>query len=466
MIFTASPGTAAAPHVSRGDDFRFNALQTLPQFLRGTFTRRPRVGAMLDRVLSDPLGVRLVSDLRRKYGSDYLWLSMLGKPSLLVLDVNGIRQVLDSSPAVYGPPDLKVRGMSHFQPDALTISTGADWTRRRAFSDEVLGAGRAVHPRAAEFLGAVDSAISPLVAGERPTLRGTDIHAAFRRLTSHVVFGPAIEAEPVLSRLDALMKRANRIGGKSDTPERRALHDGVRERILDPRAAGLAAAACPHIRSGGARGGAESDARGVRPDEAVDSLPVAGQVTHWLFAMKDTLAANCANALALIAAHPEVQERAHSESAATDLGDPAAVDRMAYVEGCLRDTMRLWPTTPLILRKALRDTDLAGHAVPAGSQVVIHNGFNHRNPEAIVEPDRFHPDAWQQGVWDYRFNYLSNGPQACGGRELVLFLGKAALANCLRRHRWTLTKSSVALGPRLPGAQAFDARAMVLTGRA
>lgn len=436
---------SATPRVSGLDDFRFNALQTLPQFLRGTFTRRPGWSSFLDRLLADPQGVRLVSGLRQRYSSDYIWLSMLGKPSLLVLHPDGIRQVLDRSPWVYGPPDLKVRGMSHFQPDAVTVSTGDDWKRRRAFSDDVLAAGDPVHPRAADFLNAVRSAVEPAISFAEPTVSWSAIHRAFRTITASVVFGPAVEAESVLAHLDSLMKRANRIVGRRDTPERRALHDEIRSRIADPRAGGLAARACPYLKPG-------------------DPLPVAGQVPHWLFAMKDTLAANCANALALIASHPKVQEHARDEVAATDLSDPAAVNRMAYLEGCLRDTMRLWPTTPLIVRKALKDDDLAGHAVPAGSQVIIHNGFNHRNPEATADPDRFRPESWAQGVWDYRYNFMSNGPQACGGRELVLFLGKAALGCFLQRQRWQLRHP--ALDPALPIAQAFDTQAVVLKGRA
>jgi cytochrome P450 len=258
-----------------------------------------------------------------------------------------------------------------------------------------------------------------------------------------VVFGPGVEAESVLARLDALTKRANRVAGKSDTPERRAFHEAIRARIGDPRAGGLAAAACPHLEPG-------------------DPLPVAGQVPHWLFAMKDTLAANCANALALIATHPRVQERARAEVDATDLDDPASVNRMAYLEGCLRDTMRLWPTTPVLLRRALKDDRVAGRPVPAGSQVIIHNGFNHRNPEGTSDPDGFHPDAWEQGVWDYRYNPMSNGPQGCAGRELVLFLGKAVLGHLLQDHRWRLDHP--ALDPGAPTPYAFDSQAVLLKG--
>lgn len=433
----------AAAEVGSWDNLRFNVLQTIPQLLRGMFTRRPRWSSLLARRQADPQGIHLITELRKKHASDYLWLKVAGKPTLLVLDPEGIRHVLDSSPDVYGPPDLKVRGMSHFQPGAVTISTGDEWKRRRAFNDEVLAVGDRVHPSASEFLTVVDRVLAPLVSAEQCTVTWPNFHGAFRRLTAGVVFGPDHAAESVLSRLDTLLKRANRIVGKTETQDLRAFQDEVRAQLCAPGASGLATAACPHV-------------------ESHDRLPVAGQVPHWLFAMKDTLSTNCAYALCLIAAHPDVQDRVRSEVLTADLGDPSAVDRLVYLEGCLRDAMRLWPTTPLIVRKVLQDDDLRGCRVPAGTLVMIHNGFNHRNPEAITDPDGYHPEAWQQGVWDYRFNPLSNGPQACAGRELVLFLGKAVLGRLLRAYRWTLEEPG--LDPRRPIPQAFDHSVLILTG--
>lgn len=442
---------APAPKVGRWDNVRFNALQTVPQLLRGMFTRRPRLSSLIDRRHPDPQGVRLVRELRRRYGSDYLWLSLAGKPSLLVLDASGVRAVLDASPDVYGPPELKVRGMSHFQPGAVTISTGEAWRRRRAFNDEVLGGGAEVHPSAPLFLGAVAREIGTLLTpggsaseGARSAaLTWPDLHGAFRRITAGVVFGPGIDAGPVLARLDTLMKRANRIAGKSGGPRLRAFQDEIRERVRAPEAEGLAAAACPHLEPG-------------------DPLPVAGQVPHWLFAMKDTLATNCAYAFALVASHPEAQERARAEAASADLDDPVSVAGLTFVEGCLREAMRLWPTTPMIVRKALRGTELGGHPVEAGAQVIIHNGFNHRSPESLARPDEFHPEARSPGVWDYRINPMSNGPQACAGRELALFLGTAVLARLVRSHAWTL--HAPRLDPGAPIPHAFDHGALVVKG--
>jgi cytochrome P450 len=66
-----------------------------------------------------------------------------------------------------------------------------------------------------------------------------------------------------------------------------------------------------------------------------------------------------------------------------DLTDPRAIDGMRYLEGCLQEAMRLWPTVPMIAREATRETTLAGTTVDEGTQVMILNTFNHRDPDEV-----------------------------------------------------------------------------------
>jgi len=423
------------------DTLRFNATQILPQLLRGTLTLRAGMTSLLARTLSDPQGIHLVSELRRRYERDYLWVKMAGKRSLLVLDLAGIRTVLEESPTVYGPPELKVRGISHFQPGAVTISTGDEWSRRRRVNDEVLGAGLPIHPLAAEFLREVDVAFGGLLDTRRTSASWMDLSQAFRSMTEGIVFGRDADARVAFSQLDALVRRANRVVQRPHTDGLASFQSEIRTRV-GASEGGLASLVCPHLTPG-------------------DPLPVAGQVPHWLFALKGSLAVNCAYALSLIASHPDMQQMVHAELEGVDLSKPEAVDGLALLEGCLREAMRLWPTTPLIVRAAQQNTRLAGIDVMAGEQVVIHNGFNHRHPDVVPEPDRFLPERWEPGVWDYRFNALSNGPQACAGRELVLFLGKAVIGRLMQARRWTLTSPPLRPDRGIP--HAFDHTAVVLT---
>jgi cytochrome P450 len=169
-----------------------------------------------------------------------------------------------------------------------------------------------------------------------------------------------------------------------------------------------------------------------------------------MFAMRDTLGVNAYRALAVIVADAEAERRARAELAGTDLSDPAAVAGLGYLEGCLVEAMRLWPTTPLLAREVTRDTELAGQSIEEGTQVMILNAFNHRDPGSVPDADRMKPDRWAAGERDYRFNHLSNGTQDCPGGPMVLLLGKAVLARMLDRFQLELEDPKLEPGEPLP----------------
>jgi cytochrome P450 len=181
-----------------------------------------------------------------------------------------------------------------------------------------------------------------------------------------------------------------------------------------------------------------------------DRTRVVQQIPHWMFATRDTLGANAYRALGAIVATPAVERRVREELDGVDLSDPVAVDRLRYLEGCLEEAMRLWPTTPLIARETTREATLAGERLAAGTQVVILNVFNHRDAERVSGADRLDPRRGADRQRDYRLNQLSNGTQDCPGGPLVHLLGKAVLAQMLARHRLRLESPKLDPGEPLP----------------
>ena len=108
--------------------------------------------------------------------------------------------------------------------------------------------------------------------------------------------------------------------------------------------------------------------------------------------------------------------------------------------------MRLWPTTPLLARETTRDTTLAGEEVDEGTQVMILNTFNHRDPQVAADIDRLNPERER----DPRFNQLSGGSQYCPGGPLVSLLGKAVLANLIVRFDLRLKEPDLPAGGDMP----------------
>jgi cytochrome P450 len=399
--------------VSPVDNLAFNLFHVVPGALQGTFSKRPRFVRLFSRAHPDPLAVRFVSRLRRKYRSDYLYVSLLGKRSLLVLDVDGIRHVLGRSPDVYADPRAKRLGMGHFQPNALTISRGEEWRERRRFNEEVLAYKEPLHPLAGAFLSLVKEEVRSTLAHADGQLGWPELSGLFERVALGVIFGPEARSNgsALSHRLTRMMQEANRIFGLKESADFKPFYDEVSRRLEAP--------AAPSLVAGFA-------AARPRPETAA-----ANQVPHWIFATRDTLPANTLNALALIVSHPATQERVRTELKAADLATPEGIERLRYLQACMDEAMRLWPTTMMLVREVLVDDTLGGETIPAGTQVVIHNGFNHRNPDAVPEPDQFLPERWIPPRKDYRFNHMSNGTQSCVGRKLALFLGKAVLAELL-----------------------------------
>jgi cytochrome P450 len=110
----------------------------------------------------------------------------------------------------------------------------------------------------------------------------------------------------------------------------------------------------------------------------------------------------------------------------------------------------------MLSRETVRTVDWDGASVPAGSQILIVNTFNHRDREAFEFADRFAPEEWLSGAAadDWSFNHFSHGPQGCPGADLALSVGKAMLATVLRDRRVKLLQPS--LDPAKPMPNMLD----------
>jgi cytochrome P450 len=184
---------------------------------------------------------------------------------------------------------------------------------------------------------------------------------------------------------------------------------------------------------------------------ADERTKVERQVTHWLFAMGDTLHINLFRALAAIVSHPRQRETVEREIADAE-PDGEGIAGLSHLEACLQEAMRLWPTTPLLSRETLHEIDWNGAGVPAGTQVLISNTFNHRDRQRHEGANRFEPEAWTQGdrASDWSLNHFSHGPQGCPGSSLALLVGKATLASLLRRGNPRLIEPRLEPGGSLP----------------
>jgi cytochrome P450 len=406
------------PSASIIEGVRFTAQVAVPHLIQGIFRRRRKAVALATKANVDGHAVGLVAGLRRAHGPGPVWIRVARERVLLVLSGADAGRALEAAPEpLAADPESKRKGMSHFQPDALTISRGDLWRNRRRFNEAVLDTGEPLHRQADRFAAVAREEGSALIdrvaAGSAGRLEWNAFNAALRRAARRVILGDgAAEDEEVSELLGKLMDEANQMPS-----ERSERFQPFMERIEG------------YVRAA-ERGSLVALFTEAPADE--DTRP-AGQVPHWLFALGDTLATNAFRALALLAAHPDQRARAEGEIAAAAIDSGAAVAGLGYLDACLHEAMRLWVTTPLLAREAVEDTDWDGEPVPQGTQVMIFNTFLHRDPETHDFADRFAPEAWTEGeaADDPAFNHFSRGPQGCPGTGIAMLVGKALLAQVL-----------------------------------
>jgi hypothetical protein len=404
------------------ETLEFALVHLLPTLLQGPMSPRRRAVALMTRLNVDRWTVRWADRLRRHHDVDSIWLRVLGRRILLVASPHEVERVLAGAPDPYAAdPPAKKKAMAHFQPDALTISRGDLWRRRRDFTEQVLDTKTQVPPaydHAAEVVGE-ETALMMLRVGEgrRSELDWDTHHRAWARIARRIVLGDsAADDEDVSRLLSKLMRQANLVprprSRHLDTLENRLRHYVD---LAEPGSLVARFAEAPH---------------------APDVAP-AGQLQHWLFAIQDTLATHVFRVLALLATHPCQRDAAVAELRAvrTAEGEIPAAEylRLKYLRGCLLEAMRLWPTTPQLVRETTREVQWNDEVLPPGTQVLIYPAFNHRDAARLTFADRFTPEAWTTGhaAGSWAFNMFSHGPQECPAQHIALFLGCVMLGNLL-----------------------------------
>ncbi|MET9607798.1 cytochrome P450 [Streptomyces sp. NPDC006512] len=185
-------------------------------------------------------------------------------------------------------------------------------------------------------------------------------------------------------------------------------------------------------------------------DGGFDADELRDQVLIFLLAGHETTATSLAFTLHLLGRHPEEQARAREEIVRV-LGDrtpeAADLDRLPYLTQVLKEAMRLYPAAPVIGRKSVAATEVAGYAVPAGADVILAPWVTHRHPRHWPEPERFDPGRFapeaEAGRPRYAWFPFGGGPRACIGQHFSMLESVIALAMILRAYEFEAVDTEV-----------------------
>ncbi len=180
--------------------------------------------------------------------------------------------------------------------------------------------------------------------------------------------------------------------------------------------------------------------RAARHADPTGTLDPVGQAQHWLLAM-DAVPDTLLRTLLLLGAHPAEQDLATAEAAAEAA---AGADRgqLPRLRACVRESLRLYPVVPDLIRVTRAETEWRGVRYPAGTSVLVPAAFHQRDPERVPAAHVFVPGRWKNpgADQDIRMAPFSHGDGRCPGDQLGLMATAALCAEVLRGHRVTGTR--------------------------
>ncbi len=378
------------------------------------------------------------------------WMAEFRTPffrSYLANDPALVRLLLRDRPQDFPKSDRVGEGLRPLLGRSVFLTNGATWERQRRIIDPAFEGGRLRDSFDAVWMAA-DTATQRLAAraGQSVEIEAEASHAA-ADVIFRTLFSVPIEDE-IAGRTYQAFRRYQRsqpiLNLAAFLPLPRWFPRGFRRATRDS-----ATEIRSLIRSMTAARQAEIDAGRAPADLATKIMTTADpqtgntfdvdemvdQVAIFFLAGHETSASALAWALYLLALFPDWQDRVAQEAQTFDK-DFAALSRLKDTRDVFRETLRLYPPVPMMVRETTQPETFRDRAVRVGSQVVISPWHLQRHNRLWDNPDGFDPARWQSdaGRESAREAYLpfSAGRRVCPGAGFAMMEGVVMLALILR----------------------------------
>lgn len=179
--------------------------------------------------------------------------------------------------------------------------------------------------------------------------------------------------------------------------------------------------------------------------EQLDDNEIREEVDTFMFEGHDTTTAAITWTLCMLGLHPEIQETVYHElngifgnserpEVFADFGE------MKLLERVIKETLRLYPSVPIIGRTLSEEVQLDEYTLPKGCTVTVEIAHLHRDERFFPDSYRFDPDRFltENTVGRHPFAYIpfSAGARNCIGQKFAILEEKAVLSALIRNYRF------------------------------
>ena len=388
------------------------------------------------------------------------WMAEFRTPffrSYLCNDPALIRRVLSERPQDF-PKSRRLReGLAPLLGNSVFLTNGAEWARQRRIIDPafqggrlrdtwpaMLAAGQAAVARMPLGVVEVEAQMSHAAADvifralfSIPIENGVAA-AVFNQFQTHQRSQPLVNIAAFLP-LPAWLPRFHRKGAKATARAIRGLISG----LTVARGAAIVAGTAPNDLATKIMTTADPET-----GQCFDTGEMVDQVAIFFLAGHETSASAMAWALYLLASDPEVQDRVAAEAASLgDTADFAMLAKLGFTRDVFRETLRLYPPVPMMVRENLCPENMRGRDVAPGAQIVLSPWHVQRHERIWDRPDAFDPDRWRTEAGHVcardGFIAFSVGPRACPGAGFAMAEGALLLAMLVARFRFSVVDGRV-----------------------
>lgn len=166
-----------------------------------------------------------------------------------------------------------------------------------------------------------------------------------------------------------------------------------------------------------------------------------------LLAGHDTTAVALGWAFRDLLSHPAVLADVQDELRAAcpdGVVDADRLGRLPLLDATIRESLRLHPVVPFVVRRLTRPFTAGGVEYPPGTHLAPCMLLAHRDPELYDDPLSFRPERFLDGRPDpYRWYPFGGGARRCIGMSFALFEMRVVLATILSARRLELRRERV-----------------------
>ncbi|WP_435157833.1 cytochrome P450 [Haladaptatus sp. DFWS20] len=403
----------------------------------------PIVGTRL-AFLRDPFG--FMTRTAREYGD----IAYFEEPHGAIYQLahpEHIEHVLVQNNQNYVKGDIFQGTLGPMTGDGILNSEGAVWRRNRHLIQPAFHPGR-IEGYAEMMTNLTEELLDTWEDGETRLIH-QDMMTVTLKIVARALFGVDIDAhvEPIAESLEEFMEATESLSNfvlppSIPTPSRLRIQEArkkldtvvyklIEERRADPGEQDVLSTLLDVTDDDGHR----------MTDEQVRD-----EVVTLLLAGHETTALSLTLTMYALGEHPKVEAKLLAELDEVLDGQPptmADLSELTYTEQVVKESMRLYPPVPGIIREPVKPDIIGGYEIPAGATVQMNQWVVHRDPRWYDDPLAFQPERWTEefegSLPKLAYFPFAAGPRRCIGDRFAMLEARLLLATIYQQYHLELT---------------------------